>query len=218
MSYSAANLPKNIDVKKSICSQGLAIAKLHDDLFDYLVQGDMSLAIACAIGENLPDRDLQLDLWEMLKTRKNVTADLVCELCQVVCNAKKSHADNSVTLFDLGCFMQSNAIYLAELQAYIKQRLSRDKRLFNTVSKSRNASNLSRGNNVIDIDTSSKIASESEYILGLFETLKGTKNNVTQLLNGFADRLMAGQNCKDDCYSEICEYLSNASLQALIAA
>jgi hypothetical protein len=114
--------------------------------------------------------------------------------------------------------MQSNAIYLAELQAYIKQRLSRDKRLFNTVSKSRNASNLSRGNNVIDIDTSAKIASESEYILGLFETLKGTKNNVTQLLNGFADRLMAGQNCKDDCYSEICEYLSNASLQALIAA
>jgi hypothetical protein len=133
------NLPKNIDLTKTVCSQGLAMAKLCDELFMQVVNGDISTAIAVAIGENLPDRELQLDLWEILKTRKNVTADLVCELCQVVSNAQKSHSDNCVTLFDLGSFMASNAIYLAELQVYIKQRLSRDRRLFRTVAKSRNA-------------------------------------------------------------------------------
>jgi hypothetical protein len=211
------NLPKNIDIKKSICSQGLAIANLHDDLFDYLVQGDMSLAIAVAIGENLLDRDLQIDLWELLKTRKHITADLVCELCQVVTNAQKSHSDNCVTLFDLGSFMASNAIYLAELQAYIKQRLSRDRRLFRTVAKSKNASNLARGNNHIDTNTSAKIADESDYVLRLFDELKAYRNSVTLLLNQFADRLMKGENCKDDCYMSVCEYLANVSLKELVA-
>jgi len=217
MSYSAGDLPKNIDLTKTVCSHGLSISKLCDELFMQLVNGEVSTAIAVAIGENLPDHDLQLDLWEMLKTRRNVTADLACELCQVVSNAKKSHADNSVTLFDLGSFMASNAIYLAELQAYIKQRLSRDKRLFSTVAKSRNANNLKRGNNAIDTDTSAKIASESEYILRLFEELKAYRNSVTQLLNEFADRLMNGENVKDACYTAICEYLANVSLSELAA-
>lgn len=218
MGYSDRNLPKNIDLTKSVCSQGLALAKLCDELFLQVVNGDISTAIAVAIGENLPSHDLQLDLWEMLKTRRNVTADLVCELCQVVSNAHKSHSDNFVTLFDLGSFMASNAIYLAELQAYIKQRLSRDRRLFRTVSKSRNAHDLSRANNHIDIDTSAKIADQSDYVLRLFDELKAYKNSVTQLLNEFADRLMNGENCKDDCYTAICEYLSSASLNQLIAA
>lgn len=211
------NLPKNIDLTKNICSQGLSISKLCDELFMQLVNGDMSTAIAVAIGENLLDHELQLDLWEMLKTRKNVTADLVCELCQVVSNAKKSHADNCVTLFDLGSFMASNAIYLAELQAYIKQRLSRDRRLFRTVSKSRNAKDLSRGNNQIDCDKSAQLANESDYVLRLFDELKAYRNSVTQLLNEFADRLMQGENIKDDCYSAVCEYLANVSLSELAA-
>jgi hypothetical protein len=217
MSYHAGNLPKNIDLTKAICKQGLSLAKLNDHLFMQVVNDQMSVAIGCAIGDNLPDHDLQRDLWEMLKSRKNINADLVCELCQVVSNAQKSHSENSVTLFDLGSFMASNAIYLAELQAYIKQRLSRDKRLFGTVAKSRNASNLKRGNNQIDIDTSSKIASESEYILRLFDELKAYRNSVTQLLNEFADKLMNGENCKDDCYTAICEYLASVSLSQLAA-
>lgn len=213
----SSTIPKNLDLTKTVCSQGLALSKLCDDLFMQVVNGEISTAIGVAIADNLPDHDLQLDLWEMLKTKKHITADLVCELCQVVSNAQKSHADNSVTLFDLGCFMQSNALYLAELQAYIKQRLSRDRRLFRTVAKSKNASNLARGNNHIDIDTSSKIADESDYVLRLFDELKAYKNSVTQLLNDFADRLMNGENCKDDCYTAICEYLANVTLRELAA-
>ncbi|PZU92569.1 MAG: hypothetical protein DCE90_17970 [Pseudanabaena sp.] len=216
MGYSAENLPKNIDLTKAVCSQGLALAKLCDELFMQVVNDQISLAIAVAIGENLPDHDLQIDLWELLKTRKHITADLVCELCQVVTNAQKS-SQNSVTLFDLNSFMVSNAIYLAELQAYIKQRLSRDRRLFGTVAKSKNAANLSRGNNQIDTDTSAKIAEHSDYVLRLFDELKAYKNSVTQLLNEFADRLMNGENCKDDCYTAICEYLANVSLHELAA-
>ncbi|WP_055076879.1 hypothetical protein [Pseudanabaena sp. 'Roaring Creek'] len=217
MGYSSDNLPKNIDLTKTVCSQGLALARLCDELFMQVVNGDISTAIAVAIGENLPDRDLQLDLWELLKSRKNVKADLVCELCQVVTNAKKSHADNSVTLFDLGSFMASNAIYLAELQAYIKQRLSRDRRLFRTVAKSRNAESLSRANNHIDRDKSAQIADESDYILRLFDELKAYKNSVTQLLNEFADRLGNGENCNDDCYIAVCEYLTSVTLRDLAA-
>lgn len=213
----SSTIPKNLDLTKTVCSQGLSLAKLCDDLFMQVVNGDISTAIGVSIADNLPDHDLQIDLWEMLKTRKNVNADLVCELCQVVSNAQKSHSDNCVTLFDLGIFMASNAIYLAELQAYIKQRLSRDRRLFRTVAKSKNASNLARGNNHIDIDTSAKIADESDYVLRLFDELKAYKNSVTLLLNEFADRLMNGENCKDDCYKAICEYLANVSLFELAA-
>ncbi len=209
------NLPKNIDMKKAICSQGLAIANLHDDLFDYLVQGEMSLPIAVAIGETLPDRALQVDLWELLKKeRRNISADVIRELADIVLNASQT---NSVTLFDLGCFMASNALHLAELQAYIKQRLSRDRRLFRTVAKSRNAESLSRANNHIDRDKSAQIADESDYVLRLFDELKAYKNSVTLLLNEFADRLMQGENCKDDCYMAICEYLASVTLQELAA-
>lgn len=217
MGYSADNLPKNIDLSKAICSQGLQLAKLHDDLFLQVVNGDVSIAIGCSIAKNLSEHSLQLDLWEMLKNRKNVTADLVSELSLIVSNASKSHDSNSVTLFDLGCFMASNAIYLAELQAYIRQRLSRDRRLFRTVAKSRNASSLERGNNHIDRDKSSQIADESDYVLRLFDELKAYRNSVTLLLNEFADRLMKGEDCKDDCYSAICDYLANVTLRDLAA-
>jgi len=211
----AGNLPKNIDMKKTICSQGLAIANLHDDLFDYLVQGEMSLAIAVAIGETLSDRDLQVDLYELLKKEKrNISADVIRELADIVLNASRQ---NSVTLFDLGCFMASNALHLAELQAYIKHRLSRDRRLFRTVAKSRNAESLSRANNHIDRDKSAQIADESDYVLRLFDELKAYKNSVTQLLNEFADRLGNGENCKDDCYTAICEYLTSVTLRDLAA-
>jgi len=215
--YSADNLPKNIDMSKAVCYQGLQLAKLHDDLFLKAVNGDLSIAIGCAIAKNLTDSSLQIDLWDLLRTRKNLTVDLVSELAEIVSNASKSHRDNSVTLFDLGCFMASNAIYLAELQAYIRQRLSRDRRLFRTVAKSRNASSLERGNNHIDRDKSSQIADESDYVLRLFDELKAYKNSVTLLLNGFADRLMKGEDCKDDCYTAICEYLATVTLRDLAA-
>jgi hypothetical protein len=217
MGYSSDNLPKNVDMTKSVCSQGLSLAKLCDDLFMLVVNDQMSVSIGCAIADNLPDHDLQLELWNMVKNRKNLTADLIAELCQVVSNAQKSTCENSVTLFDLNSFMASNAIYLAELQAYIKQRLSRDRRLFGTVAKSKNAANLSRGNNQIDTDTSAKIAEHSDYVLRLFDELKAYKNSVTQLLNEFADRLMQGENVKDDCYTAICDYLANVSLNELAA-
>jgi hypothetical protein len=215
MGYHAGNLPRNIDLKKTICSQGLALSNLHDDLFNQVIQGEMSLAIAVAIGETLPDRDLQVDLYELLKKeRRNISADVIRELADIVLNASRQ---NSVTLFDLGCFMASNALHLAELQAYIKQRLSRDCRLFRTVAKSRNAESLSRANNHIDRDKSAQIADENDYVLRLFDELKAYKNSVTQLLNEFADRLGNGENCKDDCYTAICEYLTSVTLRDLAA-
>jgi hypothetical protein len=74
-----------------------------------------------------------------------------------------------------------------------------------------------RGNNHIDRDKSSQIADESDYVLRLFDELKAYKNSVTLLLNGFADRLMKGEDCKDDCYTAICEYLANVTLRDLAA-
>ena len=56
-----------------------------------------------------------------------------------------------------------------------------------------------------------------DYVLRLFDELKAYKNSVTLLLNGFADRLMKGEDCKDDCYTAICEYLANVTLRDLAA-
>ncbi len=216
MAYTSDNLPGHLDMGKSICRQGLALARLTEFLFLQVVNGEMPQGIGVAIGENLPDQSLQSDLWELLKTKRNLTIDLVCELCQIVTTAKQTvQESDSVTLFDLECFVQSNAVYLAEIQAYIRQRLSRDKRLFATVSKSRNANDLARGNNQIDTAKSSELAGEAEYVLRLFDDLKSYKNHLTELLNGYADQLMDGKNCKDECYKAVFDYLSKVTLREL---
>jgi hypothetical protein len=94
----------------------------------------------------------------------------------------------------------------AALAANVRQRLSREKKLFATVGKSKAAEDLERGGNIIDVKSSQKLSREAALTLGIFDQMKNLSSPVSAALNRAADRMVAGESTKkvqDDLYREI---------------
>jgi len=89
---------------------------------------------------------------------------------------------------------KSNLITRAKLSAGLKSKISREKRLFGTVSKARSAASLTeKAGNVINQEASSRVTAEAGQALQVFEQLKSTAGPISTALNRAADRVEAGE-------------------------
>lgn len=199
---------KGIPLREKIASDGLALASLSPVLFNSVVSGEITTERGVIIGELISDHDDQLKLVELIeKQSKNrkITNDVIRELAQIV-NSAESHTEEQFSLFGTDEVTQSLAIEKAELQAYVRQRLSRERKLFSTVSRTNNAEQLERGNNKIDTNTSQKIAQSTEYALRVFDQLKNVVSPVSTALNLAAKNIATGidaRKVRESLYSEI---------------
>jgi hypothetical protein len=207
---------KGIPFAEKIATDGLALSTLEPSLFNKVVKGDIPQERAIVIGKAGLDHTDQKALVDLVdaqaKRGRKITNDVLGELADTV----KSSSQKSETQFDLfgsSEVTQSLAIEKATLQAKIKERLGREKRIFGTVSKSKAAQDLTRGGNIIDRERSSNIAQEAGSALGKFDKLKNYKGPIADLLNEAAARLANGENPKkvqDDTYERLLRELPNA--------
>lgn len=211
---------RGIPLREKLATDAIALSKLSDILFNKVIQGDLPLERAVIIGELVADHDDQhklVDLIERESKRRKLTNDVIRELAETLASSD-TETIIEIDLFGTETKTDSVAIEKAELSAYIRQRLSREKKLFSTVSRSRNASELARGNNIIDKETSSAIATDADKALNIFNRLKNMSGKISQLLNVAAKELRTvsdPQNFKDRLYSEILEFIVNAPIAAL---
>lgn len=210
---------RGIPIRSKLASEGIALSKLADVLFEQTIQGELPLDRAVIIGELVPSHADQHKLVEMIEAEskhRKLTNDVIRELAETIASSE-SQITLLDSLFGAETVMESTAIEKAELSAYIRKRLAREKRLFGIVARNRNASELSRGNNQIDTDTSSAIARDADKALTIFNQLKNKSGQISRLLNDAAKQLRTHttpNDLKDRLYSEILQFIVSAPITA----
>lgn len=204
---------KGIPMREKVANDGLSIANLDNSLFRQAIDGKLPIERASRIGGSGLETTEQRALVDLLnkqeKRGRRINNDVMSELIDTV-KSSANKTETQFTLFGAETTQQNLAIEKASLQASIKRRLSREKKLFGTVGKSQAAKELERGGNQIDVEQSKNLSQQASNVLGIFDKLKNVSGPVADKLNTAAERISNGENRKAverDIYREIVEDL-----------
>lgn len=202
-----------IPMQEAIAQKGAALANLPEHLFMQVYMGSMPVERAVQIGCCGLSHAQQDSLAKMIESQdkkgRNVTNAMVSELVDTV-KASGTTQTQTLDLFGNSIDEKSLAIEVAGLQAFVKRKLGRDKKLFGSVSRSSAAKDLERAGNEINVDDSAKIAKEADIGLITFDQFKNLSSPVSKALNEGARRIVNGESRKkveDDIYQEITKIL-----------
>lgn len=207
---------KGIPMREKIATDGLSLSKLPDHLFRRVIDGEMSVERAAIIGGSGLSSEKQTELDKLIGSRergnRKLTNDTVRELVDTV-KASEQRTEFTMDLFGGSQEVKDNAIERAQIQAKIKARLSREKKLFATVGKSRAAQELERAGNQINVEESSNIAREAQFALGLFDQFKNASGPVSSAINAAATAMQQAKTKAErdrierDLYAQILDEL-----------
>lgn len=206
---------KGIPMKERVATEGIALANLHKPIFDRVLAGDLTPARGAIIGHGL-DHAQQASVIKTLDKFGKSRAPTDATLRQVVEHARHAPVTKVKThdLFGENEDDVSLAFHRGEASAHVMERLSREKRVFGTVAKDRNAADLERGGNQINAHESGKISREAAQNLDTFHLLQHRSGPVSKLLNEAAGRVHKGEN-KRAVHNDIYNRLPAAVQQAL---
>lgn len=191
---------KGIPLREKIATDGIALSRLEDGVFRRVVDGTLSTEKGRIIGGgDLAHHEQRalLKLVDAAGKRKatEITNNHLRELADEVKSARSVRKETR-DLFGSSVDDESLALHKTKLQATIKERLGKEKRLFGVVAKSKHAEELARAGNQIDTAASGKISQDAAATLGLFDTLKSRSGPVSKILNDAAERIHNGENPK----------------------
>lgn len=189
---------QGLSIREKIVADGMALANLDNSLFSEVVRGDIPLNRGVTIGRELEKHEDQVALVKLLeKTNKRLNEAEVTELISFVKSAGKV-SDTQQTLFGAETVTKSSAIEKAQLSAYIKDRLSKDRKLFGYISKETRAARISQlGVGNIDTGASSEIATNAAILEEVFKKQLKYKGPISEALNESASELAQGGNLNE---------------------
>jgi lambda family phage portal protein len=202
---------KGIPMREKIATDGLALSNLDDVIFKKVIDGDIPTARAVIIGKSNLDKDQQKSLVELIDKQpksKKITDEVLSELVDTVAASSKT-SSFQMDLFGGSTTVQTNAIERAKAQAAIRKKMSTDKNLFGTVSKTKAAQSLAQAGNVIDVLGSKQISQDASVALNVFDKLKNVSGPVSDSINKAVERISNGEPQRkvyDDLYKEVTEY------------
>ncbi len=184
--YTPASLQKiGVNLSGQKATQGLALASLSVGLFSQAMRGQLPVERAAIIGGTLPDHGDQATLVKQIG-EKNVTNDDVREMAEAIVAGPK-HTSQTSSLFGTDEITSSLAIERAQASSYIKAQLGKDASALSGAAK--NADRLKAGNNVIDAETSQRLATAHRQGAEIFDATKNAPGEVSDILNGAAKRI-----------------------------
>jgi hypothetical protein len=207
---------KGIPLKSAVASEGIALSKLNDSLFNKVIQGDLSKERGTIIGRNLTDHKEQTELVDLInkqeKKGKKITNEGISELTDMIKSAPKQQSEGGfLGMLGFTPEARSLAVEKAEIQAHIKRQLSTDKKLFGTVGRNKNAAKLQREGNTIDAEKSQQIGLRAERALATFDREKKYSGKVADEINSAAERIAKGEksrSVKDEVYQNILKLIN----------
>jgi len=174
-------------------AKGLSLSKLPGDVFNAVVRGDLTVNRGAIIGGSGLDEAKQREVFKMIGSRKAITDQTLQELVEHAA-ASVQRTQTTMSLFGETEEAKDNLITRAKLSAALKAKISREKKLFTTVSKAKAATSLTeKGGNTINQEQSARVAGEASEALGVFERLKSSAGPISSALNRAADRVEAGE-------------------------
>ena len=185
---------KGLPLGSGQADKGLRLSKLPTDVFNAVVRGDLSVNRGAIIGGSGLDEAKQREVFTMIKARKGIADQTLLELVEHAA-ASVQREQTTFDLFGESQEAKDNLFTRAKLSAGLKAKISKEKRLFGTVSKAKAASSLTeKAGNVINQEQSAKVAREASEALAVFERLKSSSGPISSALNRAADRVEAGES------------------------
>jgi hypothetical protein len=205
---------KGISMGEATAKNGVALAGLDDHIFQRLATGEIPEGRAIAVGESTPNHAEQRGLLDLVESQerkgKRVTNDVIRELADFVRGSGKV-TETTASLFGDEHVQRSLALEKAEVSAYIKQQLSKDRKLFGFVSKEDRASQLAQAGNQINVEKNKQISEGAAQAEAVYDKLKNYAGPIGSTLESAAQRLAAGENqnvVKQNAYTAIRQSVS----------
>ena len=179
-------------LKSGLASQGFALSRLPDELFQDAVDGRLPMNRALALGESGLDPD-QMS-WVIGKTSgRDMSERSFKEFTQLVASAPQAISDQ------MGLFGPETinlSFEKAELAAKVRAQLISNKNLLNRVAKKRNAAVLQdKAGTTVDQAQAASAAEISQALLADFDATKYAEGTpLSQMLNEGASEVANGQN------------------------
>ncbi len=202
---------KGIPLTEKIVSDGLALSKLAPHIWDKTFRGDIDQDIAVAIGAVLDDHDLQTSLLQLMeKDRRKLSKDVIKELAETI-QTDEVIETTELTLFGIEYTNQSLAIERSQINALVKSRLSREKRLFGSVSKARTIETLAKAGNKIEQMASKELSEKSESALIYFDQFKLVSGELSKFISRLAKELADKKLSLEAAADQVIGYLDQSS-------
>jgi hypothetical protein len=201
---------QGVKVGEATAQKGLALSRLDQPLFDKVVSGKMREGRGVAIGQATDSPVQQEALVKMIDQReaagKKVSDDVVEELGRLV-NSAPEHVTHQVNLFGEQEMRQSLAFEKAEISQAIRERLSKTKRTYASVSSEAKANELGKveGQHVNPQENAKRAAAAGQS-LAVYDKLSTVGGEISDILNDAARELADGGNendIKSRAYSKI---------------
>ncbi len=186
---------EGISVRGAVARDGIALAKLPDDLFNAVIVGKLQQQRAIQIATMLDDpadmRALAQSITELEKGGDHIRDDEIPELVRAVENAPKSEAVQE-TIFGTETIRKNLVREKAQLSAWVKRELRSDHASFKSAAK--NAERLKKGNNIIDAEASQAIADTAEQVGEIYDKLNRYQGPISEALNDATKRIAEGES------------------------
>jgi hypothetical protein len=179
-----------IPLQSGLGTQGLALSKLPDNLFQAAVNGELPMGRALALGGSGLDPEGMTRVVQLAQGR-DMTERGFAELTQMASTAPKVEADQ-MGLF--GAEMIDTTVIKAELAAKVRSELTSNKNLFKKVGRNKNAAKLSeKAGTEVNTAQAQDAAGVAEAVLGEFDQTKyAAETPISQLLNDGAAEIAGG--------------------------
>jgi GGDEF domain-containing protein/2'-5' RNA ligase len=189
---------KGISLGEATAANGLALSRLHSSLFDKVVSGQLRIGRAVEIGNATAVPEQQEAILKLIERQemrgRRVSDDTVAELARMASGAGE-HAETQQTLFGAVEMRRNLALEKAEISAYIRDEIGRERRLFATVADKGRAATLEKGQNKINAAENAKTAETAaqDQDQEIYDRLSTRTGTVDDILNAAATELAEGK-------------------------
>ena len=198
----AAMKSRGVALKGKLVAEAVVLATLNNRLFNDVAAGKMKQEEAVAIAKHLPDHNLQDQLANFLKKKKDkgkaYDAKIVEGMGKEMADTP-THTTSERTLF--GDIESEDSLFgeRNELKAAVRADLSQAVNDFKAGSSDRRAEVLAEHGNILDVEQNRKLAGEHGQSLAIFDKLVNSRGPISDALNeGAKEQAKAkGKKAKD---------------------
>jgi hypothetical protein len=206
-----------IPLKEAVADKGTKLAKLPSDIFQKVIDGDISSQRGSIIGGSGLDEHKQREVLKLIEkkdTGRNPISNSTIQNLVDMARLSEQKASFEDDLFGGEEKVQDNLFNRSKLQSMIQRRLAKDSRIFGTVTRKGAAGKLEEAGSKIDVETAKNKALDSRKVGIIFEDNKNLKGKVSDLINKAANDYENAKGSKkkkieDSLFDEVSEAIRN---------
>jgi hypothetical protein len=200
---------EGVSVRGTVAREGMALSRLPETLFEQVISGEMPVRRAAILGESLESHaDMQAAadlLWKAEKRGKRLTDSEVKELVRRVQGAERK-VETTINLFGEEEITQNLALEEAQISDYIRHRLAKERKLFETAGTQTAAEQLGAAGNVIKAEENRRIAEQAAQAQEVYDKLSLSAGPISDAVREGARRLAEGESeakIREEVYARV---------------